>query len=106
MDTQWYRIIPGQFGVLRSGLNLTSLSLNFLYLIFLYRNFFLYNLAFIHFDFLTIEPFLHETWSQFHQRSTRSFYVRKLHTQLFCAYILGLHFTGVSLPAQKLHVER
>ena len=23
----------------------------------------------------------------------------------FCAYILGLYFTGVSLPAQKLSVE-
>ncbi len=43
---------------------------------------------------------------QFHQRSTRNFYVRKLRTQLFCAYILGLYFTGVSLPAQKLRVER
>jgi hypothetical protein len=42
---------------------------------------------------------------QFHQRYTRSFYVRKLRAQLFCAYILGLYFTGVSLPAQKLRVE-
>ncbi len=39
------------------------------------------------------------------QHSTRSFYVRKLRAQLFCAYILGLYFTGVSLLAQKLHVE-
>ncbi len=43
---------------------------------------------------------------QFHQRSTRSFYVRQLRTQLFCTYGLGLYFTGVSLPAQKLRVER
>jgi hypothetical protein len=26
---------------------------------------------------------------QYHQHSTCSFYVRKLHAQLFCAYILG-----------------
>jgi hypothetical protein len=25
-----------------------------------------------------------------------------LHAQLFCAYVLGLYFTGISLPAQKL----
>ncbi len=43
---------------------------------------------------------------QFHQHSTRSFYIRKLRAQLFCTYILGLYFTGVSLPAQKLRVER
>ncbi len=43
---------------------------------------------------------------QFHQRSMRSFYVCKLRPQLFCAYVLGLYFTGVSLPAQKLCVER
>ncbi len=42
---------------------------------------------------------------QFHQHSTSSFYVRKLRAQLFCAYVLGLYFTGVSLPAQKLLVE-
>ncbi len=36
----------------------------------------------------------------------RNFYVRKLRAQLFCAYILGLYFTGVSLPVQKLHVEK
>ncbi len=42
---------------------------------------------------------------QFHQRSTCSFYICKLRAQLFCAYVLGLHFTGVSLTAQKLHVE-
>jgi hypothetical protein len=42
---------------------------------------------------------------QFHQCSTRSFYVRKLRTQLFCAYILGLYFTGARLVAQKLCVE-
>jgi hypothetical protein len=35
-----------------------------------------------------------------------SFYVRKLRTQLFCAYVLGLYFTGVTLLAQKLCVER
>jgi hypothetical protein len=46
------------------------------------------------------------TKDQFHQRSTCSFYVRKLRSQLFCAYILGLYFTVVSLPAQKLRVER
>ncbi len=44
-------------------------------------------------------------WGQFHQRSTCSFYLRKLRTQLFHAYILGLYFTGVSLPAQKLGIE-
>ncbi len=49
---------------------------------------------------------LWDSWSQFHQHSTCSFYVRKLHTQLFCTYVLGLYFTGVSLPAQKLCVER
>ncbi len=42
---------------------------------------------------------------QFHQHSTSSFYVRKLHAQLFCAYVLGLYFTGARLLAQKLHVE-
>ncbi len=47
-----------------------------------------------------------ETRAQFHQRSTRSFYVCKLRAQLFCAYILALYSTGVSLPAQKLRVER
>jgi hypothetical protein len=36
----------------------------------------------------------------------RSFYVHKLRVQLFCAYILGLYFTGVSLPEQKLREER
>ncbi len=35
----------------------------------------------------------------------RSFYEHKLHVQLFCAYGLGLYFTGVSLLAQKLRVE-
>ncbi len=44
-------------------------------------------------------------WGQFHQRSKRSFYVCKLRVQLFCAYVLGLYFTGVSLPAQKLRIE-
>ncbi len=46
-----------------------------------------------------------EVRGQFHQHSTRSFYVRKLPVQLFCAYILGLYFTGISLPAQKLRIE-
>jgi hypothetical protein len=41
--------------------------------------------------------FDYTTRGQFHQRSTHSFYVRKLHAQLFCAYALGLFFTGVSL---------
>ncbi len=43
---------------------------------------------------------------QFHQRSMYSFYIRKLHPQLFCAYVLGLYFTGARLLAQKLQVER
>ncbi len=34
---------------------------------------------------------------QFHQLSTRSFYVCKLQMQHFCAYILGLYFTGTRL---------
>ncbi len=46
-----------------------------------------------------------QTRGQFHQHSTRSFYVRKLHAQLFCAHVLGLYFTGVSLLAEKLLVE-
>ncbi len=46
-----------------------------------------------------------QTRGQFHQRSTRSFYIRKLRAKLFCAYVLALYFTGVSLPAQKLHVK-
>ncbi len=45
-------------------------------------------------------------WAQFHQRSTHSFYVRKLRVQLFCAYNLGLYFTGAGLLVQKLCVER
>ncbi len=45
------------------------------------------------------------TKGQFHQRSKRSFYICKLRMQLFCALVLGLYFTGVSLPAQKLGVE-
>jgi hypothetical protein len=44
-------------------------------------------------------------WVQFHQHSTCSFYISKLRTQLFCAYFLGLYFTGISLPAQKLCIE-
>jgi hypothetical protein len=47
-----------------------------------------------------------EKRGQFHQYSTCSFYIRKLLAQLFCAYVLGLYFTGVSLPAQKMWVER
>jgi hypothetical protein len=45
-----------------------------------------------------------EIWGQFHQRSKHSFYVRKLRAQLFCAYVLGLYFTGARLLAQKLCV--
>jgi hypothetical protein len=45
-------------------------------------------------------------WGQFHQRSTCSFYIRKLCAQLFCAYVLGLYFTGVRLLVQKLCIER
>jgi hypothetical protein len=49
------------------------------------------------------------TWTsdraQFHQRYTHSFYIRKLCTQLFCAYVLGLYFTGARLLAQKLRVK-
>jgi hypothetical protein len=45
------------------------------------------------------------TKAQFHHCTTRSFYIRKLRTQLLCAYILGLHFTGARLMAQKLCVE-
>jgi hypothetical protein len=47
-------------------------------------------------DISNISP----TWAQFYQRS-----VRKLCAQLFCAYVLGLYFTGARLLAQKLHVE-
>ncbi len=42
---------------------------------------------------------------QFHQHSMRSFCICKLCEQLFCAYTLGLYFTGISLPAQKLLIE-
>ena len=35
----------------------------------------------------------------------RSFYVRELRVQIFCANILGLYFTGARLLAQKLRVE-
>jgi hypothetical protein len=34
------------------------------------------------------------TWGQFHQRSTRSLYIRKFCAQLFCANVSGLNFTG------------
>ncbi len=40
---------------------------------------------------------------QSYHRSMPSFYV---HAQLFCAYVLGLYFTGARLFAQKLHIER
>jgi hypothetical protein len=50
-------------------------------------------------------PLNREIRGQFHQRSTRSFYVRKLHVQLFCAYVLGLYFMSARLLAQKLGVE-
>ncbi len=46
-----------------------------------------------------------DSWGQFHQRSTRSFYIHKLRTQLFCAYVLGFYSTGARLLAQKLRVE-
>ncbi len=49
--------------------------------------------------------FFEETCDQFRQHSTCSFYIRKLRAQLFCAYSIGLYFTGISLPAQKLRVE-
>jgi hypothetical protein len=42
---------------------------------------------------------------QFHQCSTSSFHVIKLRLQLFCAYVLGLFFTGARLLAQKLRAE-
>jgi hypothetical protein len=62
--------------------------------------------TFIHFWPLFIQASYFETTrGQFHQRSTCSFYVNKLRPQLFCAYVLGLYFTGVSLPVQKLCVE-
>jgi hypothetical protein len=35
-----------------------------------------------------------------------SFYARKLRSQVFCASVLGLYFTGAKLLAQKLCVER
>ncbi len=53
----------------------------------------------------SLETQFQNIWGQFHQHSTHSFYVQKLLSQLFCAYILGLYFTGVSLLAQKLRVE-
>ncbi len=43
---------------------------------------------------------------QFHQHYTCSFYIRKLCAQLFCAYTLGLCFTGARLLSQKLRLER
>ncbi len=46
-----------------------------------------------------------DSWGQFHQRSTPSFYVCKLRVQIFCAYILGLYFSGARLLAQKLRLE-
>ncbi len=59
----------------------------------------------MHFNFQRLAV-IGPIWGQFHQHSMRSFYERKLRAQLFCAYILGLYFTGVSLLAQKLRVER
>jgi hypothetical protein len=50
--------------------------------------------------------FPNNSWAQFHQRSTCRFYILKLHAHLFCAYVLGLYFTGARLLAQKLRVER
>ncbi len=44
-------------------------------------------------------------WGQFHQHSMCSFYVPKFRSQLFCAYVLCLYFTGARLLAQKLCVE-
>ncbi len=46
-----------------------------------------------------------EICGQFHPCSTRSFYVRKLRAQLFCACVLGLYFIGARLLAQKLRAE-
>jgi hypothetical protein len=42
---------------------------------------------------------------QFHQCSTCSFYVRKFCAQLFCAYILGLYFTGARLLMHRMLVK-
>ncbi len=42
---------------------------------------------------------------QFHQHSIRNFYVHEFRAQFFCAYILGLYFTGARLLEQKLGVE-
>jgi hypothetical protein len=42
----------------------------------------------------------YDFWVQFHEQSTSSFYIRKFRVQLFCAYVLGLYFTGA-----RLHVE-
>jgi hypothetical protein len=39
---------------------------------------------------------LKEIKCQFHQRSTRRFYICKMWAHLFCAYILGFYFTGVA----------
>ncbi len=47
-----------------------------------------------------------ENTGQFYQCSTCSFYLGKLRAQLFCAYILGLYFTGTRLLGQKLRIER
>ena len=44
-------------------------------------------------------------WGQFHQSSTCSSYLHKQCAQLFCAYVLGLYFTGARLLVQKLSVE-
>ncbi len=53
----------------------------------------------------THTPLAWEIRGQFHQSSTCSFYVCKLRIKLFCAYVLGLYFTGARLLAQKLGVE-
>ncbi len=52
------------------------------------------------------EEKMFSTLGQFHQCSTCSFYVCMLRAQLFCAYVLGLYFTGARLLAQKSHLER
>jgi hypothetical protein len=66
--------------------------------------FFLQNFFFTFFSYHPMGRYL--TRGQFHQRSTCIFYVRKLQAQLFCAYVLGLYFTGARLLEQKLRVER
>ncbi len=43
-----------------------------------------------------------DAWGQFHHYSTCSFYIGKLRTQLFCAYIFGLYFTGAKAAHRRL----